>query len=342
MSDRLRIAVVGTLHPHSTLYQELLLHMPQVEVAAVCDDGGAVVDGLREVPRYDSLDRLLPGGRFDAALVTVPDDQGAEVACRLVEAGKHLLADKPVCRNAAEMRAIVEAVRRAKVKFAVGYQRRFHPVHQRARAWVRSGQAGALRTVAARLITTDAIARGIDHYLFQKERSGGGVLHWLGCHLIDLVRDLTGSELVEVKALAGNTGDVPVDVEEVAALSFRLECGAVGSLLAAYAIPFTSDSPYKESPKESEIAAYGSRGKVTYEPFGDRLELVHYRAGEGSPLLERYEQHALPPVAGYEGALGRALVLDFIEAIRDDRPPSATEIDHLRVLEAIDAAYGRA
>lgn len=342
MSERLRLAIVGTLHPHSALYQELLLPMPQVEVAAVYDDGGAVVEGLERVPRYDSLERLLSSARFEAALVTVPNDRGAEMCCGLVEAKKHVLADKPVCRTAAEMRQIVEAVQRAKVKFAVGYQRRFHPAHQRAKALVRAGEAGALRVLAARLITTDAASRGANHYLFQRDRSGGGVLHWLGCHVIDLIRDLTGQEFAGVEALSGNTGEVPVGVEEYAALSFRLECGAVGSLLAAYAIPFASDSPYKESPKESEIAAYGSRAKVAYEPFGDRLELVRYQARERVPLVERSDRHALPPVPGYEGALGRALVDDFIEAIRQDRPPSATEVDNLRVLEVIDAAYGRA
>ena len=342
MSGRLRLAIVGTVHPHSPLYQELLLHMPQVEIAAVYDDGGTVVEGFERVPRYDSLDRLLTRARFEAALVTVPNDRGGEVCCRLVEAKKHVLADKPVCRTAEEMRQVVEAVRKAKVKFAVGYQRRFHPVHQRAKAVVRAGRAGALRALAARLITTDAASRGADHYLFNRARSGGGVLHWLGCHVIDLIRDLTGSEFAGVEALAGNTGEVAVDVEESAALAFRLECGAVGSLLAAYAIPFASGSPYKESPKESEIAAYGSLAKVAYEPFGDRFELVRYQAEEGAPLVERCGRHALQAVPGYEGALGRALVSDFLDAVRQDRPPSATEVDNLRVLEVIDAAYGRA
>lgn len=342
MSERLRLALVGTVHPHSALYQELILHMPQIEVAGVYDDGGAVLEGLRHAPRFDSVERLLAGERFDAALVMVPNDQGAEIACQLVEAKKHVLADKPVCRSAAEMREIVEAVRKAKVKFAVGYQRRFHPAHQRAKAWVRSGEAGAVRALTARLVTTDAASRGVDHYLFAKERSGGGVLHWLGCHVIDLIRDLTGSELCEVKGVAGNVSDAPIDVEEVAALSFRLEGGGAGSLVAAYAIPFASDSPYKESPKDSEIAAYGSRAQVAYEPFGDRIELVRYQAGDGTPLVERFDQHALPPAPGYEGALGRALVNDFLAAIQEDRPPSATEVDNLRVLEVIDAAYGSA
>lgn len=340
MSGRFRLALVGTAHPHSALFQELLLHMPQVEVAAVYDDGGPVVEGLRKAPRFDSIERLLARDGFEAALVTVPNDRGAEVACQLVEAKKHLLVDKPVCRTAAEMRQIVEAVRKAKVKFAVGYQRRFHPAHQRAKAWVRSGEPGAVRTLLARLVTTDAASRGVDHYLFSKARSGGGVLHWLGCHVIDLIRDLTGSELCDVRGVSANVSEAPIDVEEVAALSFRLERGGAGSLVAAYAIPFASDSPYKESPKDSEIALYGSRGKVAYEPFGERVELVRYQGGEGTALVERFDQHALPPVPGYEGALGRALVHDFLEAIGEDRPPSATEVDNLRVLEVIEAAYG--
>lgn len=342
MAAPLRLAIAGTLHPHSALYQELLSHIPAVTVAGIFDDGGPVVEGLRSAPRYDRLEELIDAVPFDAALLTVPADQGAAAARLLIDAGKHILADKPVCRNAREMREIVESVRRAKVKFAVGYQRRFHPAHQRAKRLVSSGELGPLYGFAAHLVTTDIASRGPDHYLFEKARSGGGVLHWLGCHVIDLLRDLAGCELAHVSGAVSRVSDAPVDVEDVASLSFRLENGAVGSMTVGYAIPFDSDSPYLESPKDSRIVVWGQNAKLAYEPFGDRMEIARFRGADGSPLEERYDHFSLPNFPGYEGWLGKAVVEDFIDSVRQGRTPNATDVDNLRVLEVVDAVYAAA
>src|SRR5690606_31014651 len=158
--------------------------VPGVEVVGLVHDGGRIVDALRGLPAYDGLeeglDELLRREAFDAALLVVPNDAAANAAVALAAAGKHILADKPVCRNAREMRDVVEAARKENVKLAVAYQRRHHPVHQKARRLVRSGGLGTLFNVDAHLITTDIPSRGPGHYLFQKERSGGGILHWLG------------------------------------------------------------------------------------------------------------------------------------------------------------------
>jgi len=337
----LRLAVVGTLHPHSALFQELLPHVPGIEVVAIVHDGGTIASGMRRLPAYDRLEDLLSKEVFDAALLTVPNDKGAEAACALAGAGKHILADKPVCRSAKEMYEVVEAVRKANVKFAVAYQRRFHPAHRRARRMARGGGLGALFNVQAHLITTDIPSRGPGHYLFKKERSGGGILHWLGCHVIDLVRDLAGCEFADVVGTVGRVSGAPVDVEEVASVAFRLENGAAGSITVGYAIPFASDSPYKESPKDSRIAAWGGRAMVAYEPFGDRIELRRFAPEDGAPLVEAHDAYPLPLVPGYEGWLGRSVVADFVESVAHDRPPSVTALDNLRVLEVIEAVYGR-
>ena len=341
MQAPLRLAVVGTLHPHSVLYQRLLPHVDAVETVAIVHDGGAIAPEMRHLPVYDRLEDLLRSAGVDAALLVVPNDKGREAACALADSGKHVLADKPVCRSAREMREIAAAVRKAGVTFAVAYQRRFHPVHRRARELLRSGALGPLFNVHVHLVTTDIPSRGPGHYLFQKDRSGGGILHWLGCHVIDLVRDLTGMEFAEVRGAIGKVSGVPVDVEEVAAVSFRLENGAAGSITAGYAIPFDSDSPYLESPKDAEIAAWGGRAKLVYEPFGERLELRRFVAARGEPLVETCAEFPLPRVPGYEGWLGKSVVEDFARAVREGARPCASEIDNLRVLEVLEAVYER-
>ena len=112
----LRIAIVGTEHAHSRSYQESLTQLSSARITAFLDDGGTIISALQDRPRYDDLEALLEREPFDAAIVTLLPDRVPDVLVRLAEAGKHMLCDKPVCRNAAEMQRVVEAVERHGVR----------------------------------------------------------------------------------------------------------------------------------------------------------------------------------------------------------------------------------
>src|SRR5690606_23351905 len=212
---QVRFGLIGTNHPHSGMYQESLLQIPEVRVVAVYDDGGRIDPALAGAEVFTNLTQLLERADLDAALVTVPNDAGAEVAVAVASARVPFLIDKPVCRTASEMRTVVQAVSRMGVQCATGYINRFRPTQLRARALVRSPEFGPVRVVSGYLFATDVASRGPDHYLFQRDRSGGGVLHWLGCHLIDAVRDLVGGELTDVKATLATSSPSLTDVEEM-------------------------------------------------------------------------------------------------------------------------------
>lgn len=336
--NKVRMALVGTSHPHSALYQELLANMEAVEVAAICHDGGTVIEPFARVPVYESVEELLAAARFDAALVTVLNNRAVAAILPLVAAGKHVLADKPVCRSAGEMRAIVDAVERYGVTFAVGYQNRFQPAHERARLLARSGQLGPIFAVQGHLFTTDVRSRGANHDLFRRAVSGGGILHWLGCHVLDLMLDLVESEPVAVCGQISTLSGTGIDVEDVGGLTVRFANGVIGTLLAGYTIPFETDSPYATSPKESALTVWAGRGHLTYEPLGSRYWETWY--GVRDDVLGRsFNEYQLPPFPGYTGWLGKRLVEDFLAAIAEGRPPRAGARENLKVLEILDAVY---
>ncbi len=337
----LRLALVGTKHPHSSLYQELLRHIPSVEVVAVCDDGGGVIPANQALPIVTDLDELLARESFDAAVVTVPNNRGVQTLLPLAAAGKHILADKPVCRNADEMRRILAETERAGVCFAVGYNNRFQPAHERAREQVRSGELGTLFAVQGHLFTTDVRARDPEHFLFDREVSGGGVLHWLGCHVLDLMLDLVPSEPVDVTGHVSTLSQMDLNVEDVGGFSVRFANGVVGTLVAGYTIPFETDSPYLESPKDTELTVWGSRGRLTYQPMGPNAVAEWYQAQGDQPVRESRE-YLLPPFPGYTGWLGKRLVDDFVASVNEGRPPRAGARDNLKVLDVLDAVYARA
>lgn len=334
-----RFALIGTNHPHSGMYQQSLLQMPSVQVVAVYDDGGGIGPALEGAEVYTDLDRLLASEELDAALITVPNDVGAEVAVTVATAKVPFLVDKPVCRTASEMRVVVEAVKEAGVQCATGYINRFRPTHLRARTVVRSAEFGPVRAVSSYLFATDVASRGPEHYLFQHSRSGGGVLHWLGCHVIDAVRDVVGSDLSDVNATLAASGASGVDVEELGVLTFRLGNAAVGSICAGYLFPHESASPYEHSPKDTLVSVWSDRARLDYEPLGENLSVTWFVPPAGKPATESLRL-PLPHEPGYGGPLGRLLIEEFIESVREGREPAASARDNLKVLEALDAVYG--
>lgn len=339
LQHSVRFGLIGTSHPHSGMYQESLLQMPEVRVVAVYDDGGRINPALSGAAVYTDLAQLLASEELDAALVAVPNDQGAAAAVAVATARVPFLIDKPVCRTASEMRTVVQAVARTGVQCATGYINRFRPTQQRARAIVRSPEFGPVRVVSGYLFATDVASRGPEHYLFQRDRSGGGVLHWLGCHLIDAVRDLLGSELTDVRATLAASSSTLTDVEELGALTFRFESGAIGSIAAGYVFPHASASPYERSPKDALISVWSTRARLDYEPLGEELTLTWLAPTAGKPAVERF-RFPLEPEPGYVGPLGRLLIEELMASVREGREPVVNERDNLRVLEVLDAVYG--
>lgn len=320
------------------MYQESLRNMPGARVVAIYDDGGKLTPTNSSAKAYADLALLLRTEELDIAVVTVANDVGAEVAKSLARARVPFLIDKPVCRTVGEMRSIIEEVRRAGVQCATGYINRFRPTHLKARSIVRSSALGQICFVNAYLFATDVASRGAEHYLFQRDRSGGGVLQWLGCHLIDTVRDLIGEDLLEVKSTTVPSRTSPIDVEELGAITFKFASGGLGAIAAGYVFPHESASPFEQSPKDAKISVWGSRARLDYEPLGEKLMVTRFVPADDEPTVERFT-FPLAPEPGYGGPLGRLLITDLCESVREGRDPLVNEQDNLKVLEVLEAAY---
>jgi predicted dehydrogenase len=230
-------ALLGVEHPHSLAHLRTLQQLPEVERIYLWDESEeALARVSKELPEkvagtFTNLDELLAREEIYFVLAAVRNDLGLSILTRCFEAGKHVMAEKPVGRNAAETMVVLEAARKAERNLGVMYQNRSNPVVQEARRIVSSGALGDLMTVEMRMITTAVRFRNPQHWLFSKEKAGGGMLSWLGCHYIDLMRYMTGEEIVSVQAEVATRSGEAIDVEDVAVLSMRLQSGAVASLL---------------------------------------------------------------------------------------------------------------
>ncbi len=270
---------------------------------------------------------MIAGHDLDMALVTMPNADAPAAIERLAEAGVHLIVDKPAARSAGELRPAAAAVRSSGVRVVTGLTRRYTPAARAARDLIAAGDLGRLVAAEASFATGSVAVRDPANLLFDRARSGGGVLSWLGVHDVDALLWLSGEPIVEVVAMTGSVGHAGLAVEDVASVGVRFAGGAVGTIHGGYDLP-----------------ARGYRGRLALRGLARSVELpgedelVVLARGDDGLLAETRRTFTVTPAAGY-GAQGRAAVIDLLGAIRDGRETEAPIEALVRALEVIDAAY---
>lgn len=149
-------------------------------------------------------------GDVDILIVATTNDALVPVSLAAVEAGKHVLVEKPAARNVAELERLIEASNRQKVQVRVGFNHRYHPALLKARELVDAGELGPLMFVRGRY--GHGGRRGYDReWRANPAISGGGELIDQGVHLIDLSRWFLG-EFSKIQGFAHTYfWDMPVD-----------------------------------------------------------------------------------------------------------------------------------
>jgi len=344
--SRLRVGIVGLEHYHVTGWVDSVEQFrDRLEVVALYDPNPergerlapthydphlspALPASYRELPFVTDLDTLIREHRLDLALVTLPNSEAPAAIERLARAGVHLLVDKPAARTAAEAERAFAAARAAGVKVAVGLTKRYGRGWQDARQIVTSGRLGRLYSTEAIFVTSSVRVRDPANLIFDRERSGGGILHWLGVHDLDMLLWLTGDRVVELQAMAGTVSGEPIEVEDTISLGLRYASGAIGTVHYAYALPRTYGEGY--------LALRGSNGSVSIKPNGHLTWIGPGNTSDPLALQETSYTHA--PVPGY-GPGGVAIIADLLAAIAEDRDPLATGEALVAALRIIDAAY---
>jgi predicted dehydrogenase len=337
---------VGVEHPHSLAHLRTLQQLPEVEHIYLWDESQEAVERVAaELPdkvegTFTNLDDLLALPELYFVIAAVRNDLGKEIFTRTLEAGKHLLAEKPVGRNVSETLAVIDAAKRAGRKLGVCYQNRANAVIQEAKRIVAAGAIGPLMSVEMRMITTAVRFRRPEHWLFNKEKAGGGMLSWLGCHYIDLMRYMTGDEIVSVQAEVATLSGEKIDVEDVAVLAMRLKSGAVASLHVGYILSMSGSGYFNPAGYDTYVGLNGRLGRVHWSSPGSpsefRAESVHPDWAGAPQWSGQYVAGASP---AYGGKSGEAFVRQFIRAAQEGTPTWTTGEDALMVAAVTDAAY---
>lgn len=339
----MKVALLGLSHPHSGILLDTLAGLPEITELCLWDaDGAAVTRQLgnpqRKVIQVTSeLDCVLSQTDIAFALVCVRHDQMLAVAGQVIASGHHLMIEKPAGLNAAEIVALQQRAKAADRVASVLYPRRLHPCMIAARQWVAGGGIGSLLTMEGRFLATQVRFRDPSSWLFRRSLAGGGILLWLGCHMLDLLHHVSGDEIVEVGARFAIRSGEQIEVEDCAALSLRFASGTVGTFHAGYTLAFSGSGYLNRTGYDSYLGFNGRAGRVVWPDLNAKLYVESAPATPGAPA-GREETFALPESSAYGGTFGETFLRQFIAATQGRGAPPTQLADALRTARVIEAA----
>lgn len=342
----LRVGVVG-LGWAGQQHMEAYHALDGVELVAIAgmEDGPrAELQKKFDVPNvYSDWKDLVAAGGLDAVSVAVPTFLHAPISIGALQAGLHVLCEKPIARTADEAEDMVEAARSAGRVLEIAFNHRRRGDVEALKAAIDDGTIGRPYHARATWLRRSGIP-ALGSWFTNREMAGGGPLIDLGVHVLDYALHLFGEpRVLAVSAVthaelgprglggAGDSGKQQVgsayEVEDLASLLLRLEGG--GSIVLE-----TSWAAYRSSGDEFGITLYGTDGGadlrvVDYAPSG---ELTIFRGNAEEEIDVRVEA---------DPGRGHAAVVDtFLEHVADE----SSWADHdgslaLGRARIIDAAY---
>ncbi|MGH2457256.1 MAG: Gfo/Idh/MocA family protein [Chloroflexota bacterium] len=341
----LTVGMIGLAHPHSAMHLRTLEASDEVLEIIVCDPDPVARQRATEAcrkagPAFAEVDAVLDRRDVPVIFVALPNAETAAVVERSARAGKHVICEKPCARSLPEFQPALGAIRERGTLFTACYVWRVNPAILQMKALVDAGALGRLTSVELRMVTTQVKLRDPAHWLFKRDAAGGGIVSWLGCHWLDLLRFLTGQEVCRVSALIDTVSGEAIDVEDVASVSMKLSGGAIASLYAGYLLAVGRPG-YEGGGYDQSIILRGTEGALAHQRVGDEQVVTLESDGAGWRAAPRQVfRFTLGASPAYGGVHGLRFVDDFIRAAAGAAGAiHATANDAARVLEVLDAIY---
>lgn len=314
----------------------------RAQVVAIADPSperlAALADKAGIERRFASGDELIAADDIDAVYVAVPNKFHAPLAKAALEAGKHVILDKPFAMNLPEAQGVAAAAAASGRVLMLGMNQRFKPSSQLARARVRAGVFGEVYHAKACWRRRAGIPR-IGSWFTQKAVSGGGGLLDIGVHMLDLsLYVLDNFKPLSVSGAAytklGNQGlgaggwgmseidpDAVFDVDDFATALIKLEGGVSLCLDASWAL-------HQPAANYDDLHLFGT----TAGGSANSGEMYRFGAEGGYEVVQGLPAGDLPTVSG-------SRFTNFIGACLGEHEPEVTVPQALAVQAIIDAIY---
>lgn len=332
--EKTRLAIVGlgmAVTPHA---KGLLDLAGTVEVAAAFSPSAvrrAAFAARFPFPVVDSLGAILAAPTIEAVAVFTPASTHRDIGLACAAAGKHVLMEKPVDVTTVRAAELVAGCRAAGVRLGIVLQHRFRPAGMRLAALLAEGALGTIVGCS----TTIRLWRPQSYYddpgRGTLARDGGGVLMSQAIHTLDLMLSLAGP-VAEVTGYVVTTPVHRMETEDMVTAAARFASGAVGVIEATTAAFPGFPEEIALTCEKGTALLRGTELLVQWQD-GRREAIEPDRSAGGTgadPMAFPHDYH-------------RAVMADFVAAIREDRDPKVTGEEALKVHRLIDAliATGR-
>lgn len=331
MSEKIGLAKLSFAHTHARGYADQIATNPDAELVAVWDEDparGAQEAEKRGVPFYPDLDAVLALDTVQGVVVDAPTRLHPMVFIAAADAGKHIFTEKALTITTQEADAVVEAVRRAGVKFMISLPSRTRPEILFAKKVLDDGLLGEISEMRARIAHSAALDQwfkpGEGHsgsmWFVDEEAAGGGAFFDLGCHRVDVMRWFLGEPSSVVARMNNFSGTYPIDDNMVAVVEFKNK--ALGILDVSWV--------HRAGPNPLEI--YGTHGFLTLDLGpGPRVWLESTKLNPGGikgAIAPTQFPPALPPP-----------MVQWINAIKEGTPMTIDIQDGWNLTQLLEGCY---
>ena len=314
-----------------------------VEVVAVCDTNFERAQSVAKefnVPRaYPGYAELIHQPDIDVVSVCLPNVFHMPATVDALDAGKHVLCEKPIATRALDAENMIAAAKRAGKLLSINQHMRFDPTAQAMRQAVADGDLGRVYLTDVRMVRAQGIP-GYGSWFTNKDLAGAGALFDIGVHMLDLalfingfpqvtaVRGFTSQALGEQKIGLGGWGidrgtEGRYDVEDTAIAHITLAGGGVIRLIVTWAA---------FGPSEERITLFGAKGGAdrSADRYGKESPLRFYCSADGKI------EPATPDLSMYlPGGTARS-VASFVGAIKGESPLVVQPEQSLAVLKVLE------
>lgn len=323
---KLKVAVVGC--GSIAKYRHLPEYggMEQVEIVAVCDINEERAQELAAIygaKVYTDYKEMLESEQTDAVSVCTPNYLHAPVSIAALEAGNHVLCEKPMATSTEEAEAMIEAAEKNGKKLMIGHNQRFVASHQKAKEIIASGELGkvySFKTAFGHPGPEGWSADGRDSWFFRKKEAFIGAMGDLGVHKTDLMRFILGEEFVEVGAFVESGAKGDSDVDDQAVCILKTESGIIGTLAASWV--------YKK--EDNATIIYAEKGVIRLEDDPDHSLIIHYAHGE----VEGFD---LGKIQSNDegGQTSSGTIHQFVASVLNDTVPPVDGVEGMKSLNVV-------
>src|SRR6476620_9011232 len=287
---------------------------PAVDLVAVASRDQARADAYAkewEIPRaYGTYDALLADDEIEAVYISLPNTMHCEWSIKALEAGKHVLCEKPMSRHTDEVEGAFDAAERTGKLLSEAFMYRHNPQTKRAKQLVADGAIGELRLVRS---TFSYSLYDEDNIRLRTDVEGGALMD-VGCYNVSGSRLFAG----EPEHVHGEAWFGPSGTDWVFAGSMRFPNDVVALFDCGTAMP-----------NRDELEALGTEGSLFLDdPWHCGAPVIELRRNDS---VERIEAEAANPY--------RLELEDMNAAIRGERPPLIGREDAMGQVRAIDALF---